>query len=284
VICFCSWADCKLNDKTPVANATQHSPLQFQSGKGKDCLKYMVKNGERGLLMPVRWIDKDTVLLDANIPKGPTDWICVVHTSYRHDRGKTSFRYGRNKDEFKDEPQAFRADPARETAVTGSVFSTSVKGLVADKQGKAWNVDMKVLSSYDPKRRLLRYEFQMGSDAPATFLRLSEKEDPGVELNLPQGRLKIQPPRRTPNGLELVWLSPAPKSLLLAAQAQKIRFVDEDLVRLTDQSEPLVLSVAQPEGADVTVCRRVLLCKVGGEVILSTTAPAYRVMTAKPKK
>src|SRR5207249_3600291 len=132
-----SQKECAFTKSTPVASASHHPPLEFQSGYGNDCLKYQLRNGPKGLFMPTKWTHGKTVLFDWNVPDGPCDWIEVVHTSYQRDNGETSFGYGVLKDEFHDKPLAYR--PAGKPSCGDDKgpkdefrpYTTSLKGPVA---------------------------------------------------------------------------------------------------------------------------------------------------------
>jgi hypothetical protein len=208
VSCYAE-ADCECDfiKKTPVTNAANYQPLCFQSGQGKDCLKYQVKNGKDGIFMPVHWAHAKYVLFDFNIPAGQTEWLDVCHTAYQHDTGETKFAYGVNKAQFSDKPETYR--PAGKAVAPGNECEpdqvgfpkgkgkkvpdgpskgdgkptfpplvTAIKGTVALTSEKSVKVDLKVVSSYDDKNKTIKHEILVGGDS-TTFAFLAEKEKYG---------------------------------------------------------------------------------------------------------
>ena len=100
--------ECDFIKSTPVANASHYSHLSFQSGYGKNCVKYQVKNSDKGIFMPAQWVHGRITLIDVNVPARATDWIAVCHTATQNDTGETLLSYGANKKQFMDKPDAYR--------------------------------------------------------------------------------------------------------------------------------------------------------------------------------
>lgn len=123
--------------------------FDYQSTRGSGCRTYRLRNAPGSVLTPAVWKDADEVFLDVDLPACPVGtncgWVNVVKISgSAKSPGETILSYGVNKDECKDDPDAFRRE--RNTSGSLSKLITEIRGLVADSKGQPRPIAIKVSS------------------------------------------------------------------------------------------------------------------------------------------
>jgi hypothetical protein len=147
---------CTLTDQTPIGTANQGGySFNYQSGKGKECRQYQVRNTPGRVLTPVLWKSSIDTFLDINIPACRTGevcrWLTAVHPSRTPvDVGVTELSFGVNRDEYKQEPDGYRkkretqqAAPKREAF---GPLTSRIAGTVAGLGGTPTEIGIEVMS------------------------------------------------------------------------------------------------------------------------------------------
>jgi hypothetical protein len=248
-------AQCDFIKSTPIANASHYQHLSYQSGQGKNCLKYQVKNSDKGLFMPVQWSYGTLTLLDVNVPAGATDWIAYCHTATQNDTGETHFSYGANKKQFTDKPDAYRraGKPPGCNGTQPDDFRdlvTSIKGKIGLTAEKTAMIDLKLTSSYDKTKKNIKTKIEIGKEC-ATLVFLTEKAS------------------YDGNEIRLNWDSIAHSIILDQTKGQPITLSGAEK-RLSVES-----SVSVGQGVEPEVKSALLRLVSEKTVVGAVTAPAY---------
>lgn len=179
--------ECPLNEKLTIGKANQGGYVfEYQSGRGKECRIYQMRNTPGGVMTPAAWKDETEVFLSTNIPsckKGDTcPWIESVKTSSSDVfKGRTDLSYGINKDEFHDNPDAIRKKVKEDK--TYRPYITLLRGIVADSKDRPIAINVSVSSSVQVKGSefVINYKVQtMGTTTPLKLLAHPEDQGSGI--------------------------------------------------------------------------------------------------------
>jgi len=246
--------ECEIIESMPAGLTNQGGYVfNYQCGKGKDCRSYGLRNVPGTVLTPVLWKDKQETFLDVNLPECPASsscpWIEVIKISTRSIIiGETTLSYGINKDEYKDEPDAYRKKLEQETKL--SPFITIIRGTVADAQKKPIEIAIRV-SSYvgGVKPYRLTYEIAIvGKSEAFQILR------PGI---VPA----------EPSVLGLIWEAPASKPFFEYLYQMGIKELSAKVGKIVVDITAREIEVEES---------KLLIVVQGTKRIAATTAPAYR--------
>ncbi len=244
-------SDCATTHVLPIGLANQGGyAFNYQSGKGKDCRRYRLRNTPGNLLTPVLWRDTREVFMDVDLVECPKGSICPWVDGIRISTepatpGRTTLSFGLNKDEYKDEPDAYRLEET--TTARLAPLITILRGIVADSAKKPFELNVQVASYVEGGRPYrLTYEI-ITIGKPGTFQLLPTK-------NVPEW----------PKAPALIWDAAASKPFLEYLSAKKIKFLPEKLI-----------VQIEAEGIEVEQSKLLMVVQ-GNKRIAATTAPAYR--------
>src|SRR5262249_4366897 len=126
--------------------------FNYQSRKGDGCRLYRVRNTPGHVLTPVIWQDNQEIYLQPDLPDCPSTasdcgiWFETTLTDTKPPiKGEASLSYRLNRDEFKDQPDAFRKDVSKHAGFPA--LSTAVRGVLADANHKPLKLDISVTST-----------------------------------------------------------------------------------------------------------------------------------------
>jgi len=145
--------ECKTKEKTPIGLTNQGGySFNYQSGKGQNCRVYRLRNTPGRLQTPVRWKDEQEVFHDCDLLEcsvgSVCPWIESILPSYQPIKvGKTTLSYGVNKDEYKDQPDAYQKKPEKITKFPP--LTSILRGIVADAEKKPFELAIQVYSSVE---------------------------------------------------------------------------------------------------------------------------------------
>lgn len=246
--------ECEITDSLPIGLANQGGySFNYQSRKGKECRNYRLRNTPGKVQTPVKWKDDEEIFLDIVLSEckagSSCSWVEAVKISAQPTMiDKTRLLYGVNKDEYKEEPDAYRKKLEKKKKFPP--FITIIRGTVADAHNKPLELAVQV-SSYvdDTKPYRLTYVMSIvGASSAFEILR------PGAALE------KTLVPG-------LIWKAAASKPFF--------QYLDE---RRIQELSPKVGKVVVNITAEEIELEESKLLEVvqDNERVAATTAPAYR--------
>jgi len=250
---------CVVRANLPVGVENQGGyAFDYQSGKGDICRVYRLRNMPGRLQTPVLWKDRREVFMDLSLPecaaKSACQWDTVVRISADSSRvGKSTLSYGLNRDEFTDDPDAYRSELVSKPTRLPPLI-TIFGGVVPDGRRNPHRIAIQ-LSSYafakGAEPYTLRYEIEItGMSEAMRLLRPATARDSG-------------------SGLGLIWHAAASDSFFRYLERNRLT----DLLPGGDKSKVIF----EIQATEIEVEEFQLLeVLAGGDVIAATTAPAYR--------
>lgn len=177
-------ADCPTSESTPIGLANQGGyTFNYQSGRGKDCRRYLLRNTPGKVQTPVLWKDKSEVFLDVDIaecpPQSTCPWVEGIKISTQPTtKDVTTLSYGVNKDEYKDEPDAYRKKAAQGTKFPPLI--TIIRGIVGDAEKKPREIAIQVASYVEGEKpyRLIYVMENVGKPTPFQIFRSVPRDLP----------------------------------------------------------------------------------------------------------
>lgn len=248
--------DCATTGILPVGLANQGGyAFNYQSGKGTECRLYRLRNNPGKVLTPARWKDVKETFIDVNLPECPANstcpWVEAVKISTLATMiDKTTLSYGANKDEYRDEPDAYRKRVEEATGFPPLI--TIIRGMVADASKKPLEIAVSVASYAEGMKSpyLLTYIIRLvGESGPFQILR------PGdfPKDTLAQG---------------LIWEAAASRAFFSDLERRKIR-------QLSLKEDKEIIVKIEVDGVEVEESKLLILVQ-GTTQLAATTAPAYR--------
>jgi len=251
---------CVFNE-TPIKGSTNQGGYAFEyesrSGTGPTgaCRWYRLRNTPGKLYTPVRWKDLTEIWFDTALARcdaGSTcPWIDVVKHSLRAVDGRSALSYGVNKDEFSDDPSAFKRHGDEKSFVQGRGFPplvTTVSGVIADVEQRPIPISIRVVSFVSPSAPPYEFAYEI-STGPTSDL--------SVALNGKPGRGSFQ----------VIWGATSSKAFRKAAADKGLESVAGSEQQANVKFEERSLTVNLEE---------LLVITQGGQPIFVTTAAAYR--------
>ncbi len=248
-------SDCPENEKTPIGTANQGGyRFNYQSGKGDECRTYRLRNTPGKVQTPALWKDIQEIFLDVDLPEcaagSNCPWTEAVKVSASPIiKDVTVLSYGVNKDEYRDEPDAYRKKPAQKGKLRP--FITIIRGTVADPQKKPHALALQV-SSYA----------EGGGEGRGYTLVYS------IKLLEPSEPLLLLRPGVFPetSGLGLLWEAAASETFFKQIDERKIRQLSRGFSEFGIDIRARNISVEES---------KLLSFYKGDKRIAATTAPAY---------
>lgn len=246
-------ADCPTSESTPIGLANQGGyTFNYQSGRGKDCRRYLLRNTPGKVQTPVLWKDKLEVFLDVDLaecPRGSTcPWVEGIMISAQPTmKDLTTLSYGVNKDEYKDKPDAYRKKVGQMTQFPPLV--TIIRGIVADAEKKPREVAISVTSYVDGEKphRLIYVMENIGKPARFQIFRSTPRDLPFSFIGF-------------------TWEAAVSKPFFDYLEERKIKELSEDLRKVVVEIRANTIEV---------VDSKLLVVVHGTKRIAATTAPAY---------
>ena len=145
---------CRVIREKPVTSTNQGGySFDYYSILGSNCRLFRVRNHPGGLKTPVLWKSSVEVFFNAILAECPASaancgWIEVSKSAWKPYEDKTLLTYGVNRDEYKEEPEAF-CEAQRQPTLKESLLPmiTSIIGSIGDADGKPVVLGIRVSSS-----------------------------------------------------------------------------------------------------------------------------------------
>jgi len=183
--------ECGVSEWLPIGLANQGGySFNYQSGRGRDCRVYRLRNTPGGVLTPVRWREPGEVFIDQELAActrraSTCPWMEAIKISSRAVTGRTTVSYGVNKDEYSDYPDAYRRGTG---PATFAPLVTILRGTTAGAAGQPVEIEIRVISTAQGGA-VLRLQYEI------TLIRSSV------------GAFELVAPGRRPKGFGIVWES-----------------------------------------------------------------------------
>jgi len=245
----------------PISGSTNQGGYSFdyesRSGSSQTggCRWYGLRNSPGRLFTPAIWKSTDEVFIDTNLPEckaaSPCPWISVLKQALRVTDGKTSLSYGVNKNEYKDDPAAFKRHPDEraELAKEFPRLVTTISGVIADSDKRPIEISLRLVSyvkgtapSYQ-----LAYEIQTGPRSPRFTIDPIQKIE-SKDFRVTWSAASSESFLRTAKEKEILWVPGAGEKFNLEFKPTAIVVNDKQLLTITQGSTPILATTAPAYG------------------------------------
>lgn len=239
--------------------------VKYQSGSGKDCRMYRVRNLAGHPATMVQWKAADETLLNVQLPACPAGmtcpWVAAAKRGQGTQPGSSDLRYG-EKGEYSDTPDTFtEKHPA---PGQHPEYETLLQGATADSPGKLIEVGVVAASRVEgggPYRLTYRLSLVQGG-SPQPHGRNRQAVELAQQLTIwPNAAEK---PR--PGDLSVEWQGITPELVHLQPGEKNVT------TALSQSSPETVVSIVAKA---IKLARVPLIIRSGRQRIAVTTAPVY---------
>lgn len=140
--------------------------FNYDSSKGEECRIFRLRNTPKAVLTPVLWRGNRETLIDVSIPACENDCesFQAIQIGGPIFKDRSTLSFGINKDEHEEEPQTYlRPQRTQSQSKQLSPFRTILRGVLADAQGKEFEIEIGVASYVHGVRPYkLSYEMWLG--------------------------------------------------------------------------------------------------------------------------
>lgn len=232
--------------------------FNYQSRKGDGCRLYRVRNTPGHLLTPVLWEDENEIFLSPDLPECSRNsqdcgtWFETILTDVKPPKqGETSLKYGFNRDEYNDKPDAYRKGVSKQG--TFAPLRTIMRGVLADSNHRPLRLEVSVTSLVSGNKPPYRFTYVIKVMGDFAFEILKPNAFPTSEERI-----------------GVIWNAAASPEFFEALQKS-------DLSKPPEQTRTVTVDGISAKSVSVVDQKeQVLVLLRGKNRLTAATAPAYR--------
>jgi len=242
----------------PIKGSTNQGGYAFEyesySGTGPTgaCRMYRLRNAPGRLYTPVRWKDSGEIWFDTALPGCPAGTVCpvldVVKQSIRVQDGRSSLSYGVNKNEYSEDPSAFKRHQGESLAgLSGELprFVTTVSGVIADAEQRPLPISIRVASYARGAKGPFDfgYEFETGPFASDFSIDLMQK-NPRTSFNVTWSATSSEEFLTAAKERELMWVAGPDREVKVSFSYPSLILSDKELLIVRQGTTPIFVTSA----------------------------------------